>query len=189
MHAAANAFDRLHRAQLELLSRFFMTSDLINIAKERCFGWHTSFNLANRGAATLTCSNTAFQFQSAHTHTQCSTLIAFLQNGDRNEDKGRAEERKLLFTFRTNCYKIFKNHASSSRGNMQREMKERSRVEGNFYFHAESKMKCKDFHRHAGFLDGFLNMHTEHQFYTCVCVCVRVSRELRPITMLQHGGQ
>lgn len=33
MHAAANAFDRLHRAQLELLSRFFMTSDLINIAK------------------------------------------------------------------------------------------------------------------------------------------------------------
>lgn len=127
MHAAANAFDRLHRAQLELLSRFFMTSDLINIAKERCFGWHTSFNLANRGAATLTCSNTAFHFNQ-HTHTQCSTLIAFLQNGDRNEDKGRAEERKLLFTFRTNCYKIFKNHASSSRGNMQRE-KKRSEAE------------------------------------------------------------
>lgn len=87
---------------------------------------------------------------------------------------GRAEERKLLFTFRTNCYKIFKNHASSSRGNMQKE-KKKSKDEGNFYFHAESKMKCKDFHRHAGFLDGLLNMHTEHQFYTCVCVCA--SRE------------
>lgn len=37
-------------------------------------------------------------------------------------------------------------------------------------------MKCKDFHRHAGFLDGFLNMHTEHQFYTCVCVCARLER-------------
>lgn len=187
MHATANAFDRLHRAQLELLSRFFMTSDLINIAKERCFGWHTSFNLANRGTATLTCSNTAFQFQSAHTHTQCSTLIAFLQNGDRNEDKGRAEERKLLFTFRTNCYKIFKNHASSSRGNMQNE-KKRSRDERNFYFHAESKMKCKDFHRHAGFFRWVLKYaHRASILY--MRVCVRVSRELRPITMLQHGGQ
>lgn len=37
-------------------------------------------------------------------------------------------------------------------------------------------MKCKDFHRHAGFLDGLLNMHTEHQFYTCVCVCARLER-------------
>lgn len=99
MHAAANAFDRLHRAQLELLSRFFMTSDLINIAKERCFGWHTSFNLANRGTATLTCSNTAFQFQSAHTHTQCSTLIAFLENGDRS---GTWERQK-----KENCYLLF----------------------------------------------------------------------------------
>lgn len=37
-------------------------------------------------------------------------------------------------------------------------------------------MKCKDFHRHAGFLDGFLNMHTEHQFYIYMCVCVCESR-------------
>lgn len=89
------------RAQLKLLSCVLHDFRSNKYCKERSFAWqHTSFNLANRG-----CSLNLFKQRlsisiSTHTHTQCSTLIAFPENGDRS---GIREGKKK----KENCYLLF----------------------------------------------------------------------------------
>lgn len=84
-------------------------------------------------------------------------------------ERGCLKERKLLFTFRTNCYKIFKNHASRKyvKSNVD---DDDGIAKGNFYFHAKVKWNVR-ISRHAGFLDGFLNMHRASVL--CICVCAK----------------
>lgn len=176
------------RAQLELLSCVLYDFRSNKYCKERSFRWHTSFNLANRG-----CSLNLFKHRlsisiSTHTHTMLNAN-RFPRNGDRSGVReGRTKKENCYLLFAQIVIKYLKIMPRAQEEICKEQRRREAEMREIFIFMRE-KMKCKDFHRHAGFLDGFLNMHTEHQFYICVCVCVRVSREFRPITMLQHGGQ